>query len=54
METCRLQVAIGEALTAFLDTMAAYCLSDLLVPSGELRQLLGVPDSGVATRAALR
>ncbi|MDX1459627.1 MAG: Rrf2 family transcriptional regulator [Xanthomonadales bacterium] len=51
---CRLQVAIGEALTAFLDTMAAYCLSDLLVPSGELRQLLGVPDSGVATRAALR
>ena len=41
--SCKLQHVIGRALRAYIDTMSAYTLEDLLEPRQDLSSLLDIP-----------
>ena len=41
---CKLQHLIGQALNAYIDTLKAYTLQDLIEPAQELTQLLKIPE----------
>ncbi len=45
---CKLQQIIGEALGAYIRTMRAYTLEDLLDPQKSLSELLDIPEKEVA------
>ena len=39
---CELKCVLDQALTAYLDTLRAYTLTDLLIPKKKLRKMLGI------------
>jgi Rrf2 family nitric oxide-sensitive transcriptional repressor len=44
---CELQTVLNQALTAYLDTLRDYTLTDLLIPKKKLGRMLGIGNRAI-------